>query len=148
MARLQGTYSYHSFCPADGVGGDPVKLVPWTPAGELAVETDVNGKISGKLIFPPAIILDVEGAIIPGEFKMFPKLPVPDGFEVTGKGLGAEYIVRGFFVDDPKCLAGTVKVVKGDLAHQPDGTSGPCVLIQSNGDGSWLMRVLRFFGQV
>ena len=141
------TYTYRSFCPADGVGGDPLKLVPWTPTGELVVETAPDGKIAGKLIFPPAIILDVEGAVIPGEHKMFPKLPIPDGFEVTGRGLGAEYIVRGFFVGGPRCLVGTVKVVKGDLAHQPDGTSGPCVLIQSNG-GGWLTSVLRFFGKV
>lgn len=138
------TYSYRSFCPADGAGGDPLNLVPWTPTGELVVDTAANGKITGKLIFPPAIVLDVEGAMIPGERKMFPKLPVPEGFEVTGKGLGAEYIVRGFFVDGSRCLVGTVKVVKGDLAHQPNGTSGPCILIQSDGLG-WLARLVSFF---
>jgi hypothetical protein len=55
----------------------------------------------------------------------------PRGIELTGEGHSSLNRIRGFFVEGgaSPVIVGTVVAVHGDLLQQPDGTSGPFVLV-------------------
>lgn len=128
MFRLNGAFTYRSFCPQNGAeGADPLRLVPWTPIGTLDVTSDEAGRITGELEFPLGMKIAIAGTHTKGHLGL--PLPTPDGVELTGEGHGATYRARGFFVNED-CLTGTVSVVNGDLLRMPDGVSGPFVMLR------------------
>jgi hypothetical protein len=127
MASLNGKWIYRSFRPS---GGTP-SLVPWAPAGTLSVTTDAAGKVDGKLTFPavPGLELTISGSITPAVAGK-----LPEGVELTGEGGQSSFNkLHGYFVAGAAgpLIVGTIVSVRNDPAGQPDGTSGPFVLVQA-----------------
>ena len=89
--------------------------------------------MTGKLTFAPGVELEVSGTMTPASKDS------PEGVELTGKGLTAEYRIKGFYIDGTQTAAsgrlivGTVVAVHNDLARQPDKTSGPFILVPTIG---------------
>jgi hypothetical protein len=111
--------------------------MPWCPEATLSVTTDAAGKVAGELVIPlppgapaPELVLAVSGRITPA-FEG--PVPVPEGIELTGEGgRGSVNQLRGYFVDSGAAglvIVGTVVAVRNDPAGEPDGTSGPFVLV-------------------
>lgn len=133
MPDLNGTWIYQSFRPDTG---PPSPLVPWSPAGNLSVTTDATGKVDGKLTLPlppgnpmSELVLTISGSVTP---VVSGPLPLPEGVELTGKGgRGSVYELRGYFIAGgaSPVIVGTVFAVQNDAAGEPNGTSGPFVLV-------------------
>jgi hypothetical protein len=137
MASLNGTWIYQSFRPSMA---PPSPVKPWSPRGTLTVTTDASGKVEGKLAIPlppgravPELVLAISGSITPASTQ--PE-PIPEGIHVTGRleyGDGRESVneLRGYFVAGGihPVIVGTVWALQNDPAGEPNGTSGPFVLI-------------------
>lgn len=125
---LKGKWSYRSFrhdpiVMKDGkVDGNPQLATPWAPPGELDVDTDQQGEVTGTLTFAPGVALKVTGNITPAADK------VPAFVELTGEGLSSVNKIKGFFIPGSDHVVGTVLCMANDLAKQPVGTVGPFVL--------------------
>lgn len=125
MHRFNGKFHYRSFCPKAGTADRAAQVTaPWTPPGTLTVATDEAGKITGSLKFGPTVELKVTGQLTPGVEKD----SLPEGFDLTGEGLGSVYRVRGYFVDGTDHMVGAVLSTQNDLAKQAVGTIGPFIL--------------------
>lgn len=124
MHRFNGKFNYRSFCPRAGSGDTHAQLTaPWTPPGELTVMTDEAGKVSGTLRFSPKLTLKISGTVTPAVEKE----NLPEGIDLMGEGLGAVYLVRGYFITGSDHVVGTVLSTRGDVGKQAPGTSGPFV---------------------
>ncbi|MBS1824410.1 MAG: hypothetical protein JST93_03730 [Acidobacteria bacterium] len=122
MQTLNGKFHYRSYCPAAGTATNPSSIAaPWAPPGQLTATTDASGAISGTLEFAPAVKLEVKGVVTPAANGS------PEGVDLTAEGLGATYLVRGYFGANGS-IAGCVLAVKGDLGKQPAGTLGSFLL--------------------
>lgn len=131
---FEGDWLFQSFFERVGAAGETGKwdVLPWTPPGSMSVRTAADGSVTGQLKFVTSTLAIVGQLTLalpgepPGE-KSPGRLPVPPGVRLTGAGLGATYEIRGFFIA-PDQIVGTSRCISGDLAKQPDGTSGPFVL--------------------
>jgi hypothetical protein len=126
---LNGKWSYRSFrhdpiVVKDGqVEGNPELASPWSPPGELHVETGDNGEVSGILIFVPGRVeLKVVGSITPATEKL------PASVELTATFQSNINKIKGIFLEGTDNVVGTVIVLAGDLAGAPNGTAGPFIL--------------------
>ena len=134
MAKLDGTYIYESFRPDTA---PPTPLVPWAPPSTLSVITDSTGKVDGKLAIPlppgapvPELVLTITGRITPAVAGK-----LPEGVELTGKGgRGSVNELRGYFVHGGtgSVIVGNIVAIQNDPAGQPDGTTGPFVLVRAD----------------
>ncbi|MBL8175792.1 MAG: hypothetical protein JNK48_14045 [Bryobacterales bacterium] len=123
MQTLNGKWTYRSYCPMAGAAGRPATIAaPWAPLGELTVSTDESGAVSGTLAFGPKAQLKVTGGVKAAQADM------PEGVELTAEGMGAVYLVRGYFAAGG-LLVGVVLSLGGDIAKQPAGTLGAFVLL-------------------
>jgi hypothetical protein len=137
MTPLNGTWVYQSFRP---FSGPPSPLMPWSSVGRLSVTTDQAGKVDGRLTVPlppdapiPALLFTISGSVIPASEG---PLSVPERVELTGKltsrdGRESVNELRGYFVAGGAnpVICGTIVSVRNDPAGEPDGTSGPFVLV-------------------
>ncbi len=137
MASLNGTWIYQSFRPSMA---PPSPVVPWSSIGRLTVTTDASGKVDGKLALPPPpgaaipeLVLTVSGSITPASKE---PIPVPEGIHITGNltyrdGRESVNELRGYFVAGGvnPVIVGTVWALQNDPAGEPNGTSGPFVLL-------------------
>ena len=122
---FSGQWQYQSFCPKPGSTDRPALIAaPWSPRGVLDVETHPEtGKVKGKLVFTPAIQLDVTGTVTPALGD------TPASVELIAQGLGSVSMLRGCFLYGAGVLvAGMVVAIANDLAKQPVGTRGAFVL--------------------
>ena len=138
MASFDGTWVYQSFRPSMA---PPSPLVPWSAAARLAVTTDATGKVEGKLTIPlppgrpvPELVMAISGSITPAVTTPFGL--IPEGVRLTGKcNLGGGRVsvndLVGYFVAGgaSPVIVGTIWAVQHDPADEPDGTSGPFVLV-------------------
>lgn len=138
MASLDGTWIYQSFRPSMA---PPSPLVPWAPQSKLSVTTDATGTVNGKLTIPlppgapvPELVMAISGSITPTVAT--PLGRVPEGVRLTGKcdlegGLVSVNELIGYFVSGGvgPVIVGTIRAVQNDPAKEPDGTTGPFVLV-------------------
>jgi hypothetical protein len=131
MTRLEGTWIYQSLRPSTA---PPSPVVPWSPPGKLDVTTDETGRVEGKLKFPavPGLELMISGAITPAVTE---PVRLPERVELTGRVTlrdGRESVneLRGYFVAGgaTHVIVGTI-YARNDPGGEPDGTSGPFVLL-------------------
>ena len=126
--KMTGKWTYRSFrhdpivIKNGKVDGNPDLAIPWAPPGQLVVNTDATGKVTGTLTFAPGVALTVTGHINPATATM------PASLAVTGEGLTSVYQIKGFFIPGSDHIVGTVLCTANDLAKQPVGTEGPFVL--------------------
>lgn len=132
---LKGKWSYRSYrhdpiVVKDGqVDGNPQLALPWTPPGELDVNTDEAGEVTGTLTFAPGVALQITGHITPATDQLQASV------ELTGEGLSAVYKIKGFFIPESDHVVGTVLCVANDLGKQPVGTTGPFLLFPAKALG-------------
>lgn len=125
---LNGKWSYRSFRHEpinlkDGqVEGRPDLAIPWSPPGELEVETDESGGVSGTLTFAPGMALKVWGQIAPATKKS------PASVELTAEGLSSVNRIKGYFIPGSDHVVGTILCESNDPGKLPNGTVGPFVL--------------------
>ena len=117
-------------------------LVPWSPPARLAVTTDAKGKVEGKLTIPlppgkpvPELVMEISGSITSRRHHLG---LIPEGVQLTGRadvggGLVSVNELIGYFVAGgaSPVIVGTIRAVQNDPAGEPDGTSGPFVLVQA-----------------
>jgi hypothetical protein len=134
MAKLDGTWIYQSFRPFTG---PPSPLMPWSSPARLSVTTDGSGKVDGRLVIPlppgapvPELVLAIGGRITPASGG---PVPVPEGVELTGTVGTSVNELRGYFVAGGAgpVVVGTIVAVRDDPAGEPNGTSGPFVLVRA-----------------
>jgi hypothetical protein len=132
MTKLEGTWIYQSLRPSMA---PPSPVVPWSPPGELTVITDGTGKVEGKLKFPaaPGLELTITGSITP---PITAPARLPEGVDLTGRvmlkdGRESVNILRGYFVTGgaTPVIVGTIWAEQNDPLNEPNGTSGPFVLL-------------------
>lgn len=125
---LNGRWSYRSFRHApitvkdNQVEGCPELAIPWSPPGELEVETSQAGEVTGTLTFGPGASLKVCGQIAPATEKS------PASVELTAEGLGSVNRIKGYFIPGSDHIVGTILCEVNDPGKQPNGTVGPFVL--------------------
>jgi len=132
---LKGKWGYRSFRHEkievkDGkLVGNPQLAVPWSPAGELNVDTSERGEVMGTLTFAlaPGVSLKVTGLITPATDNS------PASVDLTGEGHSSVNKLKGFFVPGSDHVVGTIVSLANDLGRQPDGTVGPFVLFPIKG---------------
>jgi hypothetical protein len=132
-SALNGKYAYRSFrhdpiVVSDGeVVGSPDLAVPWSPPGVLYAATDATGAVSGTLRFGERLTLEISGRVAPATDTQ------PASVELIGRTGPSVNRIKGYFVPGSDHLVGTIMSVAADPLRQPNGTTGPFILVPMAG---------------